>query len=150
MSKIYTMCGLPGSGKSTYAKNYLPDCVIVSSDAIRGELYGSEEIQGNAKKVFAEAFRRIREAVNNGQDVVFDATNLNREKRMEFIQQFVDCEHICVYLKTSLRKCLEQNANRDRQVPTIAIHGMARRLQEPQENEGFSKIILVQTIDKSI
>ena len=73
MSKIYTMCGLPGSGKSTYAKNYLPDCVIVSSDAIRGELYGSEEIQGNAKKVFAEAFRRIREAVNNGQDVVFDA-----------------------------------------------------------------------------
>ena len=45
------LIGLPGSGKTTYAKNYaqkyINDVVHLSSDKIRQELYGDETIQGN-------------------------------------------------------------------------------------------------------
>ena len=47
MTTLYMMVGLPASGKSTYAKLLAEevDGIIVSSDAIRKEWYGDENIQ---------------------------------------------------------------------------------------------------------
>lgn len=44
MNKLYVMVGLPASGKSTIAAEYVEqhDAVLVSSDAIRAEIYGDE------------------------------------------------------------------------------------------------------------
>ena len=59
--KVFNMLiGLPGSGKSTIAQKIKDEVIslnkveveIVSSDAIRKELYGNEEIQGDPQKVF--------------------------------------------------------------------------------------------------
>lgn len=45
MPKFIMMVGLPGSGKSTWAKEYVKtsenETVILSSDAVREELFGS-------------------------------------------------------------------------------------------------------------
>lgn len=41
MATLYVMVGLPGSGKSYWAKSF--NCPIVSSDTIRKELSGSED-----------------------------------------------------------------------------------------------------------
>ena len=35
---VYILCGMPGAGKSTFCKNHLPNCKVVSRDMIRFEL----------------------------------------------------------------------------------------------------------------
>ena len=60
MAKLIILCGLPGSGKSSYAEAfkdyddaiYEGSTVIHSSDAIRGELFGDPSFQGDNAKVF--------------------------------------------------------------------------------------------------
>ena len=53
--KLIILCGIPGSGKTTYAKKYIENnanTIHLSSDAIRKELYGDESVQGNPGEVF--------------------------------------------------------------------------------------------------
>ena len=60
---LIVMCGLPASGKSTYA-NWLAESGVfcaVCPDSIRGELYGDENIQGDGKQVFTIAYARIKD-----------------------------------------------------------------------------------------
>ena len=48
--KLEILIGIPGSGKSTYAKEEHEsnsNSVYLSSDKIREELYGNESVQGN-------------------------------------------------------------------------------------------------------
>jgi predicted kinase len=49
MTKLILLIGLPGSGKSTLAKQLLAECpqmALISTDAIRGQLFGSQAVQG--------------------------------------------------------------------------------------------------------
>ena len=84
------LCGLPGSGKSTFAKQIIKmaesqdkEAYVVSSDAIREELWGDERIQREPEKVFDLAHKRIMHALRADYDyVVFDATNIKRKNRL--------------------------------------------------------------------
>ena len=61
MNNLIFLVGVPGSGKSTYAKKILeakPDAVWVSSDAIREELWGDANDQQQPSSVFGEMFKR--------------------------------------------------------------------------------------------
>ena len=140
MNKLYTMVGIPGSGKSTIA-NQIPNAVIISSDAIRKELYGAEEIQGNGKQVFDLVYKRIGEELTKGNDVVFDATNLTPWTRKAVFR--FSAEHIAVFVNTSLDDCLTRNAARSRVVPKEVIFKMNGRLIPPSKLEGFKTIIII-------
>ena len=51
LPELIVLCGLPGAGKSTYARQYVQEhseTKIMSSDSIRKELYGDESIQGGS------------------------------------------------------------------------------------------------------
>lgn len=142
MNKLYTMVGIPGSGKSTIA-NQIPNAVVISSDAIRKELYGAEEIQGNGKQVFDLVYKRIREELTKGHDVVFDATNLTTWARNAVFR--FTAEHIAVFVNTSLSDCLKRNAARERKVPEEVIYRMYHSLTCPNKTEGFKTIITITT-----
>lgn len=140
MNKLYTMIGIPGSGKSTIAKQ-IPNTVVISSDAIRKELYGAEEIQGNGKQVFDLVYKRIGEELAKENDVVFDATNLTPKARKAVFR--FSAEHIAVYVRTNLDTCLTRNAARFRTVPKEIIFKMNGRLIPPSKLEGFKTIITI-------
>ena len=54
------------------------------------------------------------------------------------------CKYIiAVVLATPIEKCLENNSNRDRQVPEQVIRGMANKFVFPSFEEGFDDIIVV-------
>lgn len=142
MNKLYTMIGIPGSGKSTIA-NQIPNAIVISSDAIRKELYGAEEIQGNGKQVFDLVYKRIGEELAKGNDVVFDATNLTPWTRNAVFR--FPAERIAIFVNTPLDVCLERNATRERKVPEKVIHRMYNNLIYPSKTEGFSKIITITT-----
>lgn len=139
MATLYTMVGLPGAGKSTFAQ-MRKECVVVSSDAIREEMYGDANIQGDGKKVFAELHRRVRKALAYGKDVIYDATNIERKTRKNIINNF-DAQHVCVYISTDVEECKRRNAQRERVVPTEVIERMASKLVVPTAEEGFTKVI---------
>ena len=141
---LYTMIGLPGSGKSTFAANH-PECVVVSTDAIRGELFGDESEQKNGNLVFKIAYARLAKAVEAGQDAIFDATNLHRKYRKTLFQMFPNVDHVAVFVNTPVGECLKRNNQRARVVPAPAIYRMSHQMEPPVIAEGFSKIIEINT-----
>jgi len=79
--------GTSGSGKSTFIKS-LPqeNLVIISPDDMRIEFTGDINDKSKDKEIYIEAAKRAIEAVKNGKQVVFDTTNLTKEKRRPFIE----------------------------------------------------------------
>jgi broad-specificity NMP kinase len=78
--RLILLVGIPGSGKSTLAR-ILENrgFLILSSDAIRMELTGSES---HMDELDAEVFRilhdRVRRSLSEHLDVIVDATNARR------------------------------------------------------------------------
>ena len=59
--EIIMLVGIPGSGKSTVAEQYIQQGYKVhSSDAIREKLYGKEDVQGKAPEVFQRLLKNMR------------------------------------------------------------------------------------------
>lgn len=84
--RLFILVGIPGCGKSTWARTYFHRGSIVSSDAIReykwpGEPYRRERNQ----EVFAEFYRRIGEMLKEGEEVVADATSLLQTARRKLL-----------------------------------------------------------------
>lgn len=88
MATLNIMIGIPGSGKSNYAKRYLltNNSVYLSSDDIRIELYGFED-QTHNDVVFKTMKKRTLNALKEGKDVIYDATNLNKKRRGGIINE---------------------------------------------------------------
>ena len=150
MVRLIMLCGLPGSGKSTLAKKISSkyDCTIVSSDAIRKELYGDESIQTDNSKVFRLVQDRIVDCLKNDTSVIFDATNLVSKRRANFIaevrKRLKDKSFSCVAIVISavLHDCFINNLRRERQVPEDVIRTMSHKFQMPCYQEGFSHILI--------
>ena len=68
------MCGIPGSGKSSYIKKTFDDVFKVSPDDIRREILGDVNNQSNGNIVFKSCFL-ITNLAAKSNNVVFDATN---------------------------------------------------------------------------
>ena len=141
---LIVMCGLPASGKSTYTEWLTESGVFcgVCPDKIRGELYGDENIQGDGKQVFAIAHHRIKDLGQSRNNVVFDATNIDRNRRMKLIKEmrpYFDII-ICKWFSTPASICYERNFYRERQVPSTVIKNMADRFRTPTLEEGFDLV----------
>lgn len=117
------------------------NAIIVSSDAIRGELFGDENDQNHNAQVFEEVHRRILAALRNGENAIYDATNLSAKRRKAFLSQVPrDVHKIAVVMATDYDIVLKQNASRSRQVPVEVIKQMYQRMQIPRMNEGWDGI----------
>ena len=144
------MVGLPGSGKSTYAKTLTLDgkpYIIHSSDKLREELYGDAAIQGDNNKLFTELHKRIKEDLRHGENVVYDATNIKKKNRIAFLRELEDipCHKDCIVMATEYKACVYNNEHRERKVPPEVIRRMFLKYQPPHESEGFREIIYVFT-----
>lgn len=145
--KLIILCGIPGSGKTTYAKNYIEqnlNTVHLSLDAIRKELYGDENIQGNPTEVFALMQKRAVETLNRGCDVLYDATNITRKDRSSIIgvcPKFSKIE--CHIIWAPIEECIKRDAARDRTVGKEVIDRMLKRFQAVYYDEGIDEIKIV-------
>ena len=136
------LTGIPGSGKSTYAdfiKNQ--HNVYLSSDAIRKELFGNESCQEEHHKVFGLMQERTLEALKNGYDVIYDATNVTRKDR----HRILSCLPAYVYKKciivwAPIEYCIERDAARERTVGLDVIKKVLKRFEAPFYDEGFDEI----------
>lgn len=137
MNTIYTLIRIPGSGKSTFAKQNC-NCVVVSTDDIRKELFGDEAIQEQGKRVFDIAYKRIQQALDNNQNVIFDATNVTKKSRKRILQ--FKAKHIAIVFTTPTNVCIERQQQRERKVDKEIINKMQNKFVFPTKEEGFNEI----------
>ena len=119
MPRLFIMCGLPASGKSTFARQFIRDNDIryVSRDEIRFSMVKeNEEYFSREKEVFKKFAGTIAQTLVDGFDVIADATHLNPPSRNKLINAIDaitrDYTITYVFIDTSLEVCLARNAER--------------------------------------
>ncbi len=154
--EILVLVGIPASGKSTFTyecekKGY----IILSSDKIRESLLLSENEwptdSGELAKINFRVFEQMRKiavsVLREGKSVVIDATNLNRKKRMAFLENLgkTKCIKKCILFITPREICLERNARRTglARVPDAVMENMMRSFECPGYWEGWNEIVPV-------
>lgn len=150
---LILLVGPPGSGKTSYAAKYInehPETIHLASDRIRAELWGSEEIQGDNNEVFSLMQSRAIESLNNGYNVICDATFMTRKGRASFIAscpKFAKVEAHIIW--TSIETCIARDVARERTVGKEVIDRMLKRFQAPFYDEGIDeiKVIWSETFD---
>ena len=130
MSKLIITRGIPASGKSTWAKQWVLEDpehrVRINQDDIRLML-GKYWVPSREKLVQEIQFNAIIEALNREFDVVIDNTNLNNKVLDQFnrlIRTFEDYEiEYKDFFDTPLSVCIERDKNRDLPVTEKVIRG---------------------------
>ena len=130
MSKLIITRGLPASGKSTWAKQWVLEDpehrVRINQDDIRLML-GKYWVPSREKLVQHIQEEALIEALLRGYDIVIDNTNLNNKVLDQFnrlIRTFEDYEiEYKDFFDTPLSVCIERDKNRDLPVTEKVIRG---------------------------
>lgn len=150
MQKVIYLVGIPGSGKSSFAEELAKkeQAIVLSSDTIRHELFGEESKQKKTNLVYRTLYERVNELLLERKNVIIDATNVERERRMFSLQKInrlglKNVRKICFYFDTPYDICLERNQKRSRQVEGRILEKMRKNLEYPLLGEGFDDIQIV-------
>ena len=91
--EVKIMVGIPGSGKSTFAKQEAQflemdgfHVAIISRNEVRKSFVGDGEYFSRENEVFEEFIRQINECLELGIDYVFvDATHISQQSRAKLL-----------------------------------------------------------------
>lgn len=148
---LYLMMGVPGSGKSTYAKNILKNGdIYVSRDEIRYSLLTDEDDyfakENEVIKTFIESVDKSLGMEEYYGDVFADATHLSPKSRAQVLNQLKNKDRVSViYLDIPLNVILERNAKRTGRalVPEDVVRRMYNSIQLPTRAEGIESIYFI-------
>ena len=154
MKELVLMMGVPGSGKSTYARNVLKyGDIYISRDEIRYSILTDEDDYfAKENEVIKTFIQYIDEALIDTQyqgKVYADATHLSPKSRAQVLNQLKNKNKVSViYLDVPLNVILARNAQREGRalVPENVIRRMYKSIILPTKAEGIEKLI---TIDEN-
>jgi predicted kinase len=139
MKKVIMMRGLPGSGKSTYAKSLLAETPNaykrINRDELRAMFDNSHWSKGNEKYVKQVRDLLIIKALEEGKHVIVDDTNLataNETHIRQMIEAFNKANNDTVQVEmvefdTPLEECIARDAKRPKPVGAKRIREMHRQ-----------------------
>ena len=148
---LYITVGLPGSGKSTYAKEFIKGKEIeyLSSDSLRAVFGKSEEDQTVTPLVFGHIKRKVDELLKDGKNVMVDATSVNRKERSDYIStaKKYGAKVVAIVFKMDRQGLIDRNKKRGEQggrvVPDWVIDKMLNKFEDPSYSEGIDVMIYV-------
>lgn len=150
-ARLIFLVGLSGSGKSTWAQHFVKEngAELLSSDSLRGELFGNEKDQNHNSEVFNELHKRAIGFLKRGFTVVYDATGLNASRRKSFLNQIsnIECNKICVVFATPFSVCIDRDKLRNRSVGTKVIMKQLKQFQAPHMSEGWDHVLFLRERD---
>lgn len=143
---LIMMIGLPASGKTTYADKMVEQGYIsFSSDRLRIELLGDVSDMSHNRFIFHVLHTRLIKSLKEGKNCVYDATNISRTNRMNFLDSIKDvkCTKKCVAFDVPVEVCMERNKKRDCQVPDEVYERMSMYFQLPTKDEGWDEVEII-------
>lgn len=131
-NKVIVLKGLPASGKSTWAKEFVennPGWLRLNKDDLRQMLHNNKWSKGNEKQVLMARDATIKAALTMEYNVVVDDTNFAPQhlKTIKKIAEEFDADVEVKYFDVSLEECLARNQNRPNKVPDNVIEDMYYR-----------------------
>jgi len=134
MRTIILTKGLPGSGKSTWAKKEViahPGKYIrINRDLMRSMLLCGEGNQRMENMITSFRDRMVETSLAKGFDIILDDTNLSERHfraMIDIADRFGNVQVIEKFFDTSLKECLKNNENRENPVPPHIIKKMHDR-----------------------
>lgn len=138
MSKIIMMKGLPGSGKTTIAKEmYTENTVRVNKDDIR-MMMGTAWSKSNENIVLLARDSIIGGALEQGKDVVVDDTNFapKHEERLRVLAEQFGADVVVHHVDTPVEECIKRDKLRQNPVGEDVIMNMYRQFIVPPTPTG--------------
>jgi len=142
---LYMLCGVPACGKTHFTEELCTRTnatIGISRDDIRFKLLkDDEDYFAHETQVFVQFYLNIRYELEQGFDVVADATHINHYSRNKLLRELrsTDFDLIYVCFDTPFEVCLERNSKREgrHKVPEETMDSMWCSYEEPtmQENE---------------
>lgn len=139
MQKVIFLRGLPGSGKSTWAKEFIsknPNWVRTNKDEIRLQLGITNWSKEQERIVEETEYMAVEFALRGDSSVIIDNTHFNPKFEMRY-RELADrykAEFEIKFFDTPLHTCLERNRNRENPVPEKVIMNMWRKHIQPDSN----------------
>ena len=150
MAKLILTMGIPGSGKSTYAKRRFmgKENAYISRDEIRFSMVAEdEEYFSKEKEVFNEYVKQVDEALSgNYRYVIADATHLNKTSRDKLLNRLTNKPEqiVVIYMDTPLMLAIMRNNEREGRavVPEKVIRNMYNSIQLPTTDENIDLVTI--------
>jgi predicted kinase len=134
------LVGLPGAGKTTFARERYPSYDHISKDTLPGS--GNKQAKQDAA---------LRRSLTAQRSVVVDNTNVTPAERAAVIAiaRELDARVVGYYIEATMREAVARNERRTgpAKVPKVAIFTCAKRLVPPVLEEGFDEIQTLHPVD---
>lgn len=149
MSQKLIMCrGLPWSGKSTWAKEYVKSTaksVRINNDDLRASFYGRKFNRDDEDFITWIRERAVEDALKSGFTVVVDNTNLNPIHE-EFLRLMADKHSVVFEIKefaVDVQTCIDRDKLRwDKSVGEKVIRDMAKKYNYyPEPPREFDRVV---------
>ena len=148
MASLVLMMGVPGSGKTTYAKKFIGEYdIYVSRDEVRFSLVAEDEPYFSKEDEVLKTFiSKVDDGLTKaGRYVIADATHLNagsRAKLLKNLHNKPDNIYV-IYIAVPLEVALERNAQRSGRalVPETSIRNMFQAISLPKKEEGIDVVL---------
>ena len=150
MTKLLFLCGVQGSGKSTFARTQkvMMDAEVVATDVIRKKYKDIKE-----EDVFPTAYKLAADFLNNGKNVIFDATNITkdvRKRNLDAILSLLNCkvETSIVVFRIDPNECKRRVEIRNSLpgeffIPLEVIDSYYKKFELISDDEGFDNIYYI-------
>ena len=150
MAKAILMCGLPGAGKTVFAKHLAEKrgYRYISIDDMYRSFNGSECCRDNKFDVWMAFWRQIHLMEQAGIDVVIDTNAPTPDDRNELLNWFSSFEWHLVWIDANFELCEKNNANRYRVIPSKHLRHMFNFFINPKPHEDIYSRAKWQTMTK--
>ena len=160
MSIMICLAGMPGSGKTTWALEFLkrhPDYLYFSPDAYYERINGDDRKREHPFEIWMAMFRDIHTAEMNGDNVLIDSDNLSYAQRNQWVEWFPDFDaRFLLYLEESFDTCMDRVSKRKRTIPELIMREKWYKWENPedsadvQEWDWISKVVLGDELEKEL
>ena len=154
--KMFVMTGIPGSGKTTVAKQFAEKNGFryIGIDDFYKSINGSDTIREHKFDVWMACFRAIHLAEKDRADVVVDTNAPNSLERSDFVRWFRGYSHHLIWVCADVDLCRARNRSRSRVIPEEDMDKLIDEYKRPDlrdfdmwdsmafirsKEEGFSK-----------